>query len=87
MSEAGEGTKFGDNSVDGTGCLGVKRRLERASEVLAMEEMLTKGIQRAATEGAGLVLEGWRQRGEQQVGLEDEVLERDMLVKQMDVCG
>jgi len=49
----------------------VKRRLERASEVLAMEEMLTEGIQRALTEGAGLVLEGWRQRGEQQVGLEE----------------
>ena len=50
-SESGEGGDLGADDVKGAGDLGMKRALQGPGEVAAVEEVLTKGVERLGAEG------------------------------------
>ena len=50
-SESGEGSDLGADDVKGAGDLGMKSALQGPCEVAAVEEVLTKRVERLGTEG------------------------------------
>ena len=63
-SESGEGGDLGADDVKGAGDLGMKSALQGLCEVAAVEEVLTKGVERLGTEGTVGVAQCRRERRE-----------------------